>query len=265
MAILLLKEEYQMKKTVFSIALGALMVVSGAANAATLVAGQNYTINILADGVSCFTFGDCSTAAPGSISYFQDNNNDALTGGIGSSVAGDGRAGFMNITTTSDGAGGVHFTVASFNMDSYLGTFSGVFSTRAVDTSGMSGSIDASGNISLDLTGRTGIGQFIFSSLGEQLWNTGATFTSDSQTNPAGTLTGATLALDGTARIVSADLVGAAWGFFVGTPYTEVFSIQIIGGDIVVVDDFAVPVPAAAWLFASGLLGMFGVARKRVA
>ncbi|MFA7387223.1 MAG: hypothetical protein WCZ87_06135 [Thiohalobacteraceae bacterium] len=242
-----------MKKTVFSIA-------TGAVNAATLVAGQNYTINILADGVSCFTFGDCSTAAPGSISYFTDNGSGSNYTPVSSAVAGDGRAGFMNISTAADGAGGVNFTVNSFNMDTYLGTAGGEFHTRAVDTSGMSGSIDASGNISLDLAGRTGLATFFAGSLGEQPWNTGATFTSGNQTNPFGTLTGAALALDGTARIVSADLVGPAWGFFVGTPYTEVFSIQIV-----VVDDFAVPVPAAAWLFASGLLGMFGVARKQVA
>jgi hypothetical protein len=57
-----------MKKTALSIAFGALMAAAGPSNAATLVAGQNYTINVLADGVNCFTFGNCSTAAPGSIS-----------------------------------------------------------------------------------------------------------------------------------------------------------------------------------------------------
>jgi hypothetical protein len=252
-----------MKKTALSIAFGALMAAAGASNAATLVAGQNYTINVLADGVSCFTFGNCSTAAPGSISYLTDNATNSISSPVSSAVGGDGLAGFMNISTTSDGAGGVNFTVNSFNMDTYLGTAGGEFYTRAVNTAGMSGSVDASGNISLDLTGRTGIAQFFEASLGEQPWNTGATFTSGSQTNPVATLTGSALAMDGTATIVSADLVGSAWGFFVNTPYTEVFSLQIVGGEIIDGGTTVIPVPAAVWLLGSGLLGLVGIARRR--
>ncbi|MFA7387228.1 MAG: VPLPA-CTERM sorting domain-containing protein, partial [Thiohalobacteraceae bacterium] len=56
---------------------------------------------------------------------------------------------------------------------------------------------------------------------------------------------------------------GPAWGFFVGTPYTEVFSIQIVGGDIVDGGTPEIPVPAAVWLLGSGLIGLVGVARRK--
>ncbi|BAN35136.1 hypothetical protein SCD_n01309 [Sulfuricella denitrificans skB26] len=238
----------------------ALTLAFGSAQSATLVAGNNYTLNVNT-GTSCFTFGNC-TAVP--TSAFVDNNGDAMTLGIGSSVAGDGKAGFMNISTTSDGMGGVNFTVSSYNMDSYLGTAGGVFSTRAVNTAGMGGNIDWQGNMSFNLNGRTGIAQFFTGSIGEQLWNVGATFTSGSQTNAVGTLTGSALSMGGNVKAVSASNVGAPWLFFAGTPYTEVFDMQIVGGPIVQgVAPSAVPVPAAAWLLGSGLLGLVGVARRR--
>jgi len=222
-----------MKKTAISLAVGALMAATGAANAATLVAGQNYTINILADGVSCFTFGNCTTAPAGSSSYMQDNDNDAAAAAgsanpaFGSAIAGDSLSGFMNITTTSDGAGGVNFTVSSFNNDTYIGTAGGFFATQATDTSGMSGSIDVNGNMTLDLTGRTGMAQFFNVSLGEQPWNAGAIHTSGTQNGPAGNLTGIALQMDGTALLVSSTRVNG-WDFFDGTPYTEVFSIRMV-------------------------------------
>jgi hypothetical protein len=46
--------------------------------------------------------------------------------------------------------------------------------------------------------------------------------------------------------------------------FAEVFSIRFVGGDIVVADDFPVHVPAAIWLFASGLLGLLGMGCKRL-
>lgn len=109
-----------------------------------------------------------------------------------------------------------------------------------------------------------GIAQFFTGSLGAQPWNTGSTFTSGNQINAVADLTGSALALDGSATIVSASEVGAAWGFFVGTPYTEIFSLDF--SNATVVDSpAAVPVPAAVWLFGSGLVGLAGVARRRKA
>lgn len=246
-----------MKKTLLSAAV-ALTLASGAAQSATLTAGETFDINILADGVSCFTFGNCVGNAAAA---FVDNDTDALATN-GSAIGGDGLAGKINVTTADDGAGGVTFTVNSFNMDTYLGTAGGAFGTWAGDVTTMSGSVNAAGDIAFDPTGRMGIAQFFTGSLGAQPWNTGSTFTSGNQVNAVADLTGSALALDGSAVIVSASTVGAAWGFFVGTPYTEIFSLDF--SNATVVDSpSAVPVPAAVWLFGSGLLGLVGVARRK--
>jgi len=216
-----------MKKTAIA---AALLVASSASQGATLTAGETFNINVLADGVSCFTFGDCTTG----VGAFTDNDTDALATN-GSSIAGDGFAGVINVTTADDGNGGVTFSVNSFNMDTYLATAGGAFGTFATDVTTMSGAVDAAGNVTFDPTGRSGVAQFFAASLGEQPWNTGSTFTSGTQTNfdPATgldntTLTGTALALDGSAVIISSSNVGPAWGFFDGTPYTEVFSLNFL-------------------------------------
>lgn len=253
------------------ILIASLILTPSIAQTATLLPDQTYDINILADGISCFSFSDCSSAAPGSASYLTDNDADAIAAGgssnpaFGSAIAADGLAGVMNILTTSDGAGGVNFTVNSFNADTYLGTSGGLFATDAIDASGsstvglMSGSIDVAGNILFDPTGRYAVAQFFTSTLGILPWNTGSSFTSGNQTNADVSLNGLALGLDGAAMIVSASEVGPAWGFKPGTSYTEIFSLQIVGGEII---PSAVPIPATFWLLGSGLLGLMGFARK---
>ena len=57
--------------------------------------------------------------------------------------------------------------------------------------------------------------------------------------------------------MVNSGNVGADWAAFDGTPYTEKFNITLNGTAAVV------PVPAAVWLFGSGLLGLVGVARRK--
>lgn len=248
-----------MNKTLLSAGV-ALALASGAAQAATLAAGQTFDVFVNVAG-SCFTFGDCS----GGAGAFVDNDSDATaaTGSanasFGSAIAGDGHAGVINITTVDDGAHGVTFSINSFNMDTYLGTAGGAFATQGTVVGTMSGAVNSQGGISLDLTGREGMAQFFNTSLGAQPWNAGATFTSNSQTNAVANLTGASLALDGSAAIVSASAV-SGWGFFAGTPYTEMFSLDFSAGAVVA---SPVPVPAAVWLFGSGLLGLVGVARRK--
>lgn len=235
-----------------------LIAISGVSQAATLTVDETFDVYVNADGISCFTFDNCVGNAAAA---FSDNNNDTLASN-GSAISGDGHAGVINITTASDGNGGVTFSVNAFNMDTYLGTAMGAFGTWADSTVGMSGSVDANGNISFDPTGRMGVGQFTYAAFGGQLWNTGSTFTSGNQFNTVADLTGNALAIDGTAVIVSASNVGAAWGGFEGTPYTEVFSLDFSNGTII---PSAVPVPAAVWLFGSGLIGLVGFAKRKKA
>ena len=55
-------------------------------------------------------------------------------------------------------------------------------------------------------------------------------------------------------------------GLAIDTPFNFFgFSIESINGEVVSTDivNTAVPVPAAVWLFGSGLLGLVGVARRR--
>ncbi len=253
------------------------LMLSSNAQAATLIAGQNYNMNILADGVSCFAAGDCSSSSSYALS---DNNSDddvknmadadtRANYALGSSIAGDGYAGVINISTTDDGAGGVNFTVNTFNMDTYLNTYGGSIAVWAEDVSAMTGNVDASGNISLDLTGRLVSHQFLQvlgglsmnvdnSYAGKtELFTTGVSNNFDSITGDVNlSLSGSVLQDDLSAVLVSAGNFGNDWAFFSGTPYTEVYSVQFeqVG---------AVPVPAALWLFGSGLLALMGFVKRR--
>lgn len=258
-----------MKKTAIALAMVAGFGVS-TANAATLLPGMTYNVAILADGVSCFTFGNCTTAVAGSISYLVNNDNDAAANAastsnpdFGSSNGAAGsEAGQMVITTTSDGAGGVNFVVQSYQMDTYVGTAGGYFATQygtgepPAEPTTMTGSVTAAGVITLDTTGRYGMAQYFAadSSLGAQPWNAGTSLISGTSVGPAGTITGTDLTSTLYGKVVASSTVNG-WGFFNGTPYTEVFSMQFT----------AVPVPAAVWLFGSGLLGLVGIARRKKA
>ena len=262
-----------MKKTAIILALSAAAFGANVAQAAFLAPGSTGTITVTS---GCFTFGVCSVGGLGNIT---DNSSMATTLGIGSAIAGDGIIGKMNFTV---GANGNSITLTSFNMDTYTGTAGGDFNTRIVTFGSAGGNIADSGSMTMDLTGRTGIAQFFVGSLGEQQWNldthnpglcgtgTGVytPFTTGSSTNcnPStgganATLTGSALVGGGgtwTGTIVSSGNVGNHWGFFDGTPYSEIFNITVTGTAAP-----AVPVPAAVWLFGSGLLGLVGVARRK--
>jgi len=241
-----------MKKTAIAL---ALMAVSGASQAATLNAGSTYDMSINTTG-SCFAFGDCTTLV-----------DNVAAGAV------------ISIATTDDGAGGVNFSVTSATDMVYTGTAGGLFTMTNIAGSG---SVDAAGNVSYTPTGRLGAAQF-FAYLGTPAWNindsaapnggntTYSGFTSGSQMNFAFvdtdgdgvedtfvdnlTLSGSTLNDSLNATIVSVDNIGTAWGGFVNTPYSEVWSVSFT--------DTTVPVPAAVWLFGSGLIGLAGVARRR--
>jgi hypothetical protein len=266
-----------MKKTAIALALAGSMGV-GAAQAAFLMPGSSGTITVT---TGCFTFGVCAVDGVGPDDI---TDNAILVNGIGSGIAADGVRGIMNFTVGMDGNS---ISLTSFNMDTYTGTAGGDFATRMVNTASAGGVINDNGSMSLDLTGRTGIAQFFIATLGEQPWNldthtvalapgcapgTGSytLFTTGSSTNlncatglPNATIMGSALVGGGgtwTGTIVSAGNVGGPqWNFFDGTPYTEIFNITVTGIEA----PTAVPVPAAVWLFGSGLLGLVGIARRK--
>ena len=242
-----------MTKTSLSLALTALMgtgAMMGTGLAEAAFFAPNSTYNVAVTG-GCFAFGDCVS--------------QGLT-----------NVGTGSFTITTDGTGSA-FTVGSYSGLTFTATPGGLFTTTGPVAG--NGTIDDLGNMDLDFTGRVGSAQY-FPQYANSPWNvdnntkTGGTtgayegFTTgiDSNLDPSGngatvnTLIGSALSLCPvcgafTGQLVSVGNVGSAWVAFDGTPYTEVYNIAVTPS--------AIPVPAAVWLFGSGLLGLVGVARRR--
>ena len=244
-----------MKKTL--LATGMLLSMgAGVAQAGLLTPGQTYDIrvNVGAAGGSCFDFNDCDATG----AFTKGTDNSLTVTGIGSGVV-DGFAAVWNITADATGDS---FSVNSFQQDAYEATAGGVFALRDVaNGAGMSGAIDAAGNMTFDITGRTGIAATFAGSIGEQAWNIDNAPAGDAtglyDLLTTGTMTanaaGATPDFSLTGQLIAAGNIGTAWDFFADTQYSERYDLSIV----------AVPVPAAVWLFGSGLLGLVGVARRK--
>jgi len=260
-----------MKKTILAVGMMLTMGV-GVAQAGLLTASTAYQIRVGVGsntaGSSCFDFGNCDIT--GGWAKITDNNLQVNS--LGSGVL-DGYAAVWDITTDPTGDG---FTVNSYQQDSYINTAGGTFALYGSNT-GMSGSIDNSGNMTFNDTGRTGIAASFASLLGSQPWNidnatngdgtglydpltTGTMTANLFGANPAFNLTGVPFTgndVSGyTGQMIAAGNIGTAWGFFAGTQYSERYNISIVTSAVV-------PVPAAVWLFGSGLIGLVGVARRR--
>jgi len=274
-----------MKKTAISTTLAIAMGlgIAGQAAAATLTAGS-YTMTIretpeLAPGTgipdpgcvgsvcsnSSFTFGGFPSFTQSN--RMTDNGNTvAGAGGIG----GDLVAGVIGFDVDAAGV----WAITSFSVDSIAGTAAGTFAQYAPDISGMSGSIDAAGNISFTPTGRianTSAPAILGNPFNTPNYDFGldgvpsaddipgawSSFTTGTLVGPnnAGSITGSPLDAAGHAVLVSTDSygVGPNWGTFDKGTYYEVWSVDIQ----------AIPVPAAVWLFGSGLLGLVGIARRK--
>lgn len=245
------------------------LVIEDANARPVLQPGTTGTIKVTS---GCFDFGPCSIGGKGNIS-----DNGILVNGIGSSIDGDGLIGIMNFTVGTDGN---TVNITSFSMDAYTGTAGGNFVTRMVSTSSAQGTIQSSGEMTLNLTGRTGLAQFFTVTPGEQPWNldthgpaqtfcpgTGVytllttglhkAVNCNDNTSPwevaGSTLTfsvdDTTKILTATGTIASAGNVGASWGGFDGTPYSEIFNITVTGTvdpgfttDPCQPDDFSFPI-----------------------
>jgi hypothetical protein len=231
------------KKSSLAIAL-TLGLGAGATQAAFFAPGSTGTIELNA---GCFTFGQCAIGGTGNIA-----DNGATANGVGSGIAGDGLVGIFTFTVGGDGNS---ITITGFSQDTYPGTAGGNFALDDASLAGMVGNVSDSGVMTLDLTGRVGNAQF-FPGLGtspwnidnaasanvegetglQEIWTTGSTDADDpavagqqSILNQTGAALGETATGIWTGTLVSSGNVGAAWGPFDGTPYTEQFDITVTG------------------------------------
>ena len=226
----------------------AMTSVYSTLQAATLKVDTNYDIVINAES-SCFALiGDCRE---GSL---------ALNPGA-----------VISISTTSDGLGGVNFVVTSATDMIYPDTPRGVFTVSNI---GGFGNVDSLGNISYTPEGRLAVAQF--AGQGAAAWNINDTslpnatgeyvgFTSGSMgalnpdvpTETSFTLTGSALDNNLNAVIVSASNIGLAWSTagLAERAYSELWNVSFV--------EVVTPVPAAVWLFGSGLIGLVATARRR--
>ena len=266
-----------MKKSNLAVGI-ALAITAGTANAAFLQAGSTGTIDLNA---GCFTFGDCSIGGLGA-----GTDNAITVRGFGTSVGGDGLVGQIGFTV---GANGNDLTITSYQQDAYVNTAGGNFALTDFSgtLAGFSGFISDTGDVSLTLN-RAGY-PFNFGYLDGAQWNVddsavmAAAGAGNTQTGTLDALTtgfdhnwtpgqdgvigqsgtGSALVAAGagawTGNLVNFGNVGAAWGAFDSNPLSEKFDITVNGVAA------AVPVPAAVWLFGSGLLGLVGVARRKKA
>lgn len=155
--------------------------------------------------------------------------------------------------------------ITSFQVDTIFGTIGGDFAQYASSTAAMTGA-ESAGNMTLTLTGRqAAINAPVFNTSWNVNGSTTTPFTSGTACNSLGCITGnAVTPVPGTPNyrvtLVSAGVMGADWGLFAGTPYFEIWNSQ---STIFRVSE--VPLPGAAWLLGSGLLGLMGVARRKAA
>ncbi|MDH5189857.1 MAG: VPLPA-CTERM sorting domain-containing protein [Gammaproteobacteria bacterium] len=205
---------------------------------------------------STFTFDPTPTTG---VSQRMTDTGPTTVQGINVGIGGDGMAGSLAMTV--DAMGDIAFTSVQF--DAIYSTAGGTFIKYASDTSAMSGTSTA-GETSFTLTGLLGAisGMPMF----DNPWDYG-TFTTGASTANGVTNNGTAVANVGdvngdglddyTATFVSGGNVGAEWGDFNGAAYVEVLKVDIMSSPV--------PVPAAVWLFGSGLVGLAGIARRRKA
>ena len=148
-----------LKKTAVAagIALSLGVGVSGAQAAFTPMADGSYTMYFTG---GCFDFGNCQVTGGGT---YTDNTTafQAAYAPYGSGIINDGYMGVIDFTLT-----GGSISVTSFSQDSYLGTAGGTFYLRSTNLGTMGGSIDGTGNMSFDPTGRMGLGRELCLDLG---------------------------------------------------------------------------------------------------
>jgi hypothetical protein len=238
---------------------------------------------------SSFTFGG---ALPGSTSQGMTDNG-ATSNGVGSGIAADGFAGIIGVNISSGGV--MTFTggaIAGGPMTGLIDLTTGAMtftpSGRLGTVSSFPALIDEAWNIDnadpCTTTGCNNDGNTVYSSFttGSAVTLSGGTangkvFSATADQNADGIT-------DYLGVLVSAGNVGTAFGGFFGAEYLEAWRVRLLsttvanqhsgfnvdtvfgtaGGDFAQYTKPAVvPVPAAVWLFGSGLLGLVGIARRK--
>lgn len=207
------------------------------------------------------------------------SDNDVLSGGVwGSGIAGDGRAGTIDISVSGDTISIDDKAAIGFQIDTLTYTVLGNWAQFVNQSpTGMSGTVDALGNMTFTPTGRLAHYDGPLNPPDEIRWNVDdvttpgntawSPFTTGTVTTTWGSITGAqvanvgpTLNGDGlddfTATLVQASIMGTDNAHLKGNPVLEVWNVNIVSVS-------AVPIPAALWLFGSGLLGLIGLSRRK--
>lgn len=217
-----------------------------------------------------------------------DNNISVASNGgpRGSAIGGDGWAGILGISVTGgtfslNGVPGMGGTI-----DQSSGAMTLTPTGRLAAASGFPAWYDLRFNVDNCTLTSTGC-----INNGNTLWSSFSTTSATSSGGGGGPITihGAALAAQGdinadgktdyTAILVSAGQWGSDWASIFGGGYFEMWNIQLLSTasphsgfnvDTIPLTPFGdiaqyapVPIPAAAWLFGSGLFGLAGVARRR--
>ncbi len=200
------------------------------------------------------------------------SDNGVLVGGRGSSVYEGGANGPAGTIGLNVSAGAI--TITSFNVDAIFNTPGGTFA-QDWDLSSATGAVNSFGVMTLTPTGRwgttdspgTGVtGRWNVDNFTTSTNTAWTPFTSGQACNSLGCITGNGPVLapdvngdglpDYHVTLVSAGYLGNDWGSAAGMPYFEIWNSQST-----ILSVSAVPLPGAAWLFGSGMVGLFGFMR----
>lgn len=95
----------------------------------------------------------------------------------------------------------------------------------------------------------------------------GGNFNINVRPSPGSTTSYDTMTLSGSDNFILGLTIDSGTNWIADTGYTDLgggfFNVQFADGTVLQVDVQVVPVPAAAWLFGSGLIGLAGIARRK--
>lgn len=205
---------------------------------------------------SSFTFGNLPSSSGSQV--MTDNDLLVSTGMKGSGIAGDGRAGTIDISVTGDTISIDSTAAIGFQVDTIFQTAGGNFAQHLDEAltghplTDMSGTVDAVGNMTFTPTGRLGTIDGPNPDIIDRRWNvndvaapsgTWQSFTTGTVTTVAGSITGTQVVnvgptLNGDAYddfqavLVQGSQVGRDWETFAGVAYYETWKVDIVSVNV---------------------------------